>query len=167
MPFPQPRRFRTRTSVRWRVAAAGATAVAALTAATAAQSAQAAVAVRPGLTGPTIQLATNAQFSGYDLATGPNGTGYLGWIDDKGTGRVVHLCTLPRGATRCAGGIQTIASAPDSLGTSSAHGLRVLVSKSDLVSLVWMYDTIAAESGPEGDPKATRSRSRPLRTART
>jgi hypothetical protein len=109
------------------------------------------VAVKPGLTGPAIQLVTNAQFSGYDLATGPKGTAYLGWIGDKGSSRTVSLCTLPRGATKCAGGIRTIASAPDSLGTSSAHGLRVLVSKSNVVTLVWMYDTIAAESGPEGD----------------
>jgi hypothetical protein len=160
MLFPQPIRIRRRTSVRRRATAVGITALAVLTAATTAQAAvgapvaraaAAAVAVRPGLNGPTIQLANNVQFSGYDLASGPNGTAYLGWIDAKVGGRQVHLCTLPRGATKCAGGIQTIASAPDSLGTASAHGLRVLVSKSDLVSLVWMYDTIAAESGPEGD----------------
>ncbi len=63
----------------------------------------------------------------------------------------MNLCTLPRGATGCAGGIQTIASAPDSIGTSTAAGLRVLVSKSNLVTLVWMHSTVASENGPEGD----------------
>jgi hypothetical protein len=132
------------------VALPGLAAIPAANAAAAVPAAAAAV-VKPGLAGPAIQLVTNAQFSGYDLATGPNGTAYLGWISDTGASRKVSLCTLPRGATKCAGGIQTIASAPDSLGTSSAHGLRVLVSKSNVVTLVWMYDTIAAESGPEGD----------------
>ena len=30
--------------------------------------------------------------------TGPNGTAYVGWIGDNGSGRKVSLCTLPRGA---------------------------------------------------------------------
>jgi hypothetical protein len=133
---------------------AGLAAIPVAQAAAGAPAGPAIVAAKPGLTGPAIQLVTNAQFSGYDLATGPNGTAYLGWISDKGSGRTVSFCALPRGATKCAGGIQTIPSAPDSLGTSSAHGLRVLASTSGVVKLVWMYDTIAAESGPEGDELA-------------
>ena len=111
--------------------------------------------VKPGLTGPAITLANNAQFSGYDMATGPNGTAYIGWIGDTGSSRFVHLCTLPRGAKACAGGIKTIASAPDGIGTSTAAGLRVLVGKSNVVTLVWMYSTVASENGPEGDVIAT------------
>jgi len=111
--------------------------------------------VKPGLTGPAITLANNTQFSGYDMATGPNGTAYIGWIGDTGSGRFVHLCTLPRGAKGCAAGIKSIASAPDGIGTSTAAGLRVLVSKSNLVTLVWMYSTVASENGPEGDVIAT------------
>ncbi|HTR94230.1 MAG TPA: hypothetical protein VMI73_21045 [Trebonia sp.] len=111
--------------------------------------------VKPGLTGPAITLANNTQFSGYDLATGPNGTAYIGWIGDNGSGRKVSLCTLPRGAKACAGGIRTIVSAPDGIGTSTATGLWVLVSKSNLVTLVWMYSTVASENGPEGDVIAT------------
>jgi hypothetical protein len=108
-------------------------------------------ATKGGLTHSPITVTNNAEFSGYDLATGPNGTAYLGWIGDTGAGRQVHLCTLPRGATGCAGGVQTIASAPNPTFTSTAGGLRVLVSKSNLVTLVWMHSTVASENGPEGD----------------
>jgi hypothetical protein len=111
--------------------------------------------VKPGLTGPAITLANNTEFSGYDAATGQNGTAYIGWIGDNGSGRKVSLCTLPHGAKGCAGGIRTIASAPDGIGTSTAAGLRVLVGKSNLVTLVWMYSTAASENGPEGDVIAT------------
>jgi len=111
--------------------------------------------VKAGLTGPAITLANNAAFSGYDMATGPNGTAYVGWIGNTGPGRFVHLCTLPRGARQCAGGIRTIAPAPDGVGTSTATGLWVLVSKTNLVTLVWMYSTVASENGPEGDVIAT------------
>ena len=148
------RRYRTPARFLWPAMTACAVALPVLASFPAAQAATqvaAQAAVRPGLTGSPITLATNAQFSGYDMATGPDGTAYIGWIGDTGAGRTVSLCTLPRGATRCAGGIQTIASAGDSIGTSSAAGLRLLVSKSSLVTLVWMHDTVAAESGPEGD----------------
>jgi hypothetical protein len=111
----------------------------------------AAKSVKPGLTGPAIMVANHAEFSGYDLATGPNGTAYLGWIGDTGSGRTVSLCTLPRGAKGCAGGVKTIASAPDAIGASGAAGLWVLVSKSNLVTVVWMHPTVASENGPEGD----------------
>jgi hypothetical protein len=157
-----PRRFLTSARFLWAAVAACAAALPGLAFIPAAQAAVhapagparhasvRAVAVKPGLTGSPITLVTNAQFSGYDMATGPDGTAYIGWIGDTGSGRKVSLCTLPRGAARCAGGIQTIDSAGDSIGASSAAGLRVLVSKSGLVTLVWMHDTVASESGPEG-----------------
>jgi hypothetical protein len=158
MPFPS----RRRSSGRLAVAAVAACAVAlpglaflpaahAAPRAPAGRAAAAAATVQAGLTGPKITVANNAEFSGYDLASGPNGTAYLGWIGDTGSGRKVSLCTLPRGATRCAGGAATIAAAPDSIGSSQAAGLRVLVSKSNLVTLVWMHPTVASENGPEGD----------------
>jgi hypothetical protein len=138
--------------------AGAAACVAVLSAVAALPSAQAAVrapasapSVKPGLTGPAILLANHAEFSGYDMATGPNGTAYVGWIGDTGSGRKVSLCTLPRGATKCAGGIKTIASAPDSIGASGAAGLRVFVSKSNVVTLLWMHPNVASENGPEGD----------------
>jgi hypothetical protein len=153
MPYQPFHRLRTAGRLR-RTAlavAAVATALPGVAAVSAAHAAVTVPAIRPGLTGPAIQLVTNAQFSGYDLATGPNGTAYLGWIGDTGPARKVSLCTLPRGATKCAGGIQTIAAAPDGIGSSGAAGLRVLVSKSSLVTLVWMHPTVASENGPEGD----------------
>lgn len=112
---------------------------------------QDAASVKPGLTGPAITVANNVQLSqGYDLATGPNGTAYLGWIGDNGSGRKVSLCTLPRGAKTCAGGIRTVPSAATSLEESGAQGLHVFVDKNNKVTLVWMHDTIASENGPEG-----------------
>jgi hypothetical protein len=138
------------------VTAAAALGVMSLSGAQAAVRAPAsAPSVKAGLTGPAITLANNAEFSGYDMATGPNGTAYVGWIGNTGPGRFVHLCALPRGARGCAGGIRTIGSAADGIGTSTAAGLRVLVSKSNLVTLVWMYSTVASENGPEGDVIAT------------
>ena len=157
MPFPYRHPSR---SLAWAAAAACAAALPTLAALSPVQAAvrapagQAAVtraAAKAGLTHSPITVTNNAEFSGYDLATGPNGTAYLGWIGDTGAGRQVHLCTLPSGATRCAGGVQTIASAPDPTFTSTAAGLRVLVSKSNLVTLVWMHSTVASENGPEGD----------------
>jgi hypothetical protein len=148
--FTRPDRFRWPAIAAMAACAAALPVTASLPAAHAAAGHAAVAAVKPGLTGSPITLATNAEFSGYDMATGPNGTAYVGWIGDTGSGRTVSLCTLPRGATRCAGGIQTIAAAGDSIGTSSAAGLWVLVSKSNLVTLVWMHDTVASESGPEG-----------------
>jgi hypothetical protein len=142
-------------------AAASAAAVLSLTAASAAIAAPAASAVpsartsvtvplaaagRPGLTGTPITLANKTEFSGYDAAMDASGRAYIGWISDSGSGRKVSLCTLPRGATSCAGGIQTIAS----LGTSSAEGLRVLVTPAGHVTLIWMHDTTASENGPQG-----------------
>ena len=157
MPFPYRHPSR---SLAWAAAAACAAALPSLALLSPAQAAVRApagpaavtlAAAKPGLTSSPITVTNNAEFSGYDLATGPNGTAYLGWIGDTGAGREVNLCTLPRGATRCAGGVQTIAAAPDPTFSSTAAGLRVLVSKSNLVTLVWMHSTVASENGPEGD----------------
>lgn len=101
---------------------------------------------RPGLTHRPITLQDKAEFSGYDVATDAAGTTYIGWIGDSGSGRKVHLCTLRRRATACSGGI----SVADSLGDSSAVGLRVLVTGTGHVTLVWFHDTVASESGPQG-----------------
>ncbi len=109
-------------------------------------------AAGPGLTGKPITLANNEEFSGYDAATSKSGTAYVGWIGDANSGgRKVYLCTLPRGATRCAGGVQSV----DSLGTSSAFGLRVLITQGSQVTLVWFHDTVASLNGPQGSEIAT------------
>jgi hypothetical protein len=160
MPFLSPRpsgRLVVATGAALAACAAALSGLTALSPAQAAVSAPAghstvtAAAATAGLAGPKLTVANNAEFSGYDMASGPNGTAYLGWIGDTGPGRQVHLCTLPRGAVRCAGGIQTVASASDPTFTSTAAGLHVLVSKSNLVTLVWMHSTVASENGPEGD----------------
>ena len=141
-------------------AAAAALALPAATAASAAVSHPSApahpgaAAAKPGRTANPILLDNNVEFSGYDAASGPNGTSYIGWISDKNNaGRKVHLCTLPPGARKCKDGVQTI----DSLGDSSAAGLRVLVNSTGEVTLVWMHDTTASEMGPMGSEIATAS----------
>ena len=108
-------------------------------------------AAAPGRTGGNLTLDNNAEFSGYDAAIDPSGNTYIGWISDKGTGRKVHLCTIPINATKCMGGVQTI----DSLGDSSAEGLKVLVSSAAEVTLVWFHDTTASTMGPQGGEIAT------------
>ncbi len=109
-------------------------------------------AAKPGRTANPITLDNNVELSGYDAATDPSGTTYVGWISDKNNkGRKVHLCTLPAGARRCKGGVQAI----DSLGDSSAEGLRVLVTSTDEVNLVWFHDTTASVMGPQGGELAT------------
>ncbi len=108
-------------------------------------------AVQPGRTASPIVLDSNVQLSGYDVASGPSGNSYIGWISSKNNARKVHLCTLPPGARRCKGGIQTI----NSLGASSAAGLKVLVSTHDEVTLVWFHDTTASTMGPQGGELAT------------
>jgi hypothetical protein len=116
-----------------------------------AQAPPAAAGAGAGLTGKPITLANNEEFSGYDAATSKSGTAYVGWIGNANSaGRKVYLCTLPRGATRCAGGVQSV----DSLGTSSAFGLRVLITQGQ-VTLVWFHDTVASENGPQGSEIAT------------
>jgi hypothetical protein len=106
----------------------------------------AAPAAGAGLAGKPIVLANNEEFSGYDAASSESGTAYIGWIGDVGGGRKVFLCALPRGSSRCAGGVQSV----DSLGDSSAQGLRVLLSPGGQVTLVWFHDTVASENGPQG-----------------
>jgi hypothetical protein len=123
----------------------------------AASAAPARPAANPGRTGPAITLARKVELSGYDAATDAAGTSFVGWIgsaSDNPAGRVIYLCTLPRGATRCAGGI---ASTP-SLGSSTAFGLRVLATPGGKVTLVWQYSTTASEFGPDGDEIATSTR---------
>ncbi len=120
---------------------------------------QATAAAEPGRTANPIVLANNVELSGYDAATGPNGSTYIGWIADSGSGRQIHLCTLPPGARTCKDGIQTVASPGGSLGSSSATGLKVLVSSAGEVTLVWIHDDTASEGGPMGSEIATASSS--------
>ena len=108
-------------------------------------------AAAPGRTGGNLTLDNNVEFSGYDAAIDPSGNTYIGWISDQGTGRKVHLCTIPIDANKCMGGVQTI----DSLGDSSAEGLKVLVSSAAEVTLVWFHDTTASTMGPQGGEIAT------------
>ena len=104
------------------------------------------------LTGNPIVLESNAEFSGDDAVTDASGTAYIGWIADSNFGgRKVSLCVLPKGATSCAGGVSTV----DSLGDSTASGLRVLLTGPHTVTLVWQHTTAASESGPQGDEIAT------------
>lgn len=114
-------------------------------------------AVKPGLTGRPMTLDDKVSLSGYDIAVDASGRAYVGWISDPATtsgGRKIHLCTLPAGARRCAGGIQTV-TPPDPFGPSSSAGLQVLTTPGGDVTLVWMYDTPASENGPEGSEIAT------------
>jgi hypothetical protein len=137
--------------------AAGAAAVAALAAPVTAASAAARSAphaARPGRTGPAITLASGVELSGYDAATDAAGTSYIGWIGNTGKGRTVYLCTLPRGASRSAGGIASTAS----LDASGAAGLQVLVTPGGKVTLLWEDATTASESGPNGDEIVTATR---------
>jgi hypothetical protein len=106
-------------------------------------------AASAGLTGRPITLQNNAEFSGYDVGVDAAGTAFVGWIGDSGGGRKIHLCTLPRGARSCRGGIQTI-TPPGEFGPSTSSGLRVLVTPGGLVTLVFFHDTVASENGPNG-----------------
>lgn len=112
-------------------------------------------AIRAGLAGKPIMLDNNAEFSGYDVAVDASGRAYVGWISDRNnTGRKVHLCTLPPGARQCRGGIQTIGT-PKPFGPSTSTGLWVFATARGVVTLVWMYDTLASENGPQGAEIAT------------
>jgi hypothetical protein len=109
-------------------------------------------AAAPGRTAGNLTLDNNVEFSGYDAAVDPSGNTYIGWISDKKNhGRKVHLCTIPVNANKCMGGVQTI----DSLGDSSAEGLKVLVSSAAEVTLVWFHDTTASTMGRQGGEIAT------------
>lgn len=114
-------------------------------------------AAHAGRTGPAITLASGVELSGYDAASDAAGTTFIGWIGSHGVAndqRAIYLCTLPRGASRCAGGVASTAS----LGGSSAAGLRVLATPGGKVTLVWQHTTTASESGPNGDEIATATR---------
>jgi hypothetical protein len=134
-----------------------ATAAPARTAAPAHPAAHAAPAARPGRTGPAITLASRVDLSGYDAATDAAGTTFIGWIGSPNTAtsnRKIYLCTLPRGASRCAGGIASTSS-PE---PQTAAGLTVLTTPGGKVTLVWQHATTASESGPDGDEIATATR---------
>ncbi|HWF80513.1 MAG TPA: hypothetical protein VN695_07995 [Streptosporangiaceae bacterium] len=112
-------------------------------------------AAKPGLAGKPILLDNNVALSGYDVAVDASGRAYVGWISDKNNGgRKVHLCTLPPGARQCKGGIQTI-DTPQPFGPSTSTGLWVFATPRGAVTVVWMYETPASESGPQADEIAT------------
>jgi len=122
-----------------------------LSTALAAPTVGAAAGPRPGLVGGPILLQDNTQLHGYDVAVDGAGNAYVGWIADDSASaaatRKVRLCTLPPGATACAGGVQVI----DALGPSSATGLRVLAATDGTVTLVWFHDTDPGSvTGPRG-----------------
>jgi hypothetical protein len=109
--------------------------------AAAAAPASAATAARPGPTRAPVVLSTGFTMSGFDVAASPAGGFYVGWIantvsSDAST-RAIHLCTVKPGAASCSGKVQVV----DSLGDSSASGLRVLVNKAGVVELVWFYES--------------------------
>jgi len=104
----------------------------------------------PGLVGGRVLLENHASYSGFDAATDNAGYTYIGWIgtDDGSDGatREVRVCTLAPLGSQCLGGIQVI----DSMGVSSAEGLRVLATGQG-ATLVWFHDTdLGSISGPEG-----------------
>jgi hypothetical protein len=117
--------------------------------ATASATASASATTAASLTAGPITLANNVTLSGYDAATDGSGRAYIGWIGDSGSGREVHLCTLPRGATSCLGGVRTV-SPGGGFSSSSDAVLRVLVTPAGKVTLVWFHDTVASENGPQG-----------------
>jgi hypothetical protein len=122
-----------------RSAVVSALALGALVAPSLTTPALAAASAKPGLVGGRIMLQDQAEFAGWDVAYDASGTAYIGWISSAGTSnnsRQVHLCTVPAGASSCAGGIQTIAS----LEPSTAAGLQVLVTPSGTATLVWSHE---------------------------
>jgi len=84
----------------------------------------------------------NVALSGYDAATGPGGTTYIGWISSSYTNtnlRQVHLCVINLGSGSCAGGVQTASA----LSPSGAQDLHVVIT-SGHVELVWIAQVGAA-----------------------
>jgi hypothetical protein len=116
----------------------------------------------PGRAGATITLAQHVSFDGdaraYDLATDRTGTSFVAWIgtdDATSQGRQVSLCTLPAGATACAGGTQVL-DPPDA---ESLSGLRLLVTPAGAVTVLWatnvgkttrLFDATASPGGRLG-----------------
>jgi hypothetical protein len=113
-----------------------------------AASAPARSAAKPGVAGAVITLTHGASFDGdaigYRLASDKSGTSYLSWISakDAGSGRQIHLCTLPLGATGCKGGAQAI-DIPDS---QNSANLQMVVSAAGAITILW-YDGIASGGG--------------------
>lgn len=104
-----------------------------------------------GLIGNPLTLGKFVAFSGYDVAADAAGTAYVGWISTTTTNptRQVHLCRLPSGATKCTGGIQTI-DTPD---PSSAAGLQVVVTGTNLVHLIWFHSSLGGGAIAEATAK--------------
>jgi hypothetical protein len=109
-------------------------------------AAQAGASAKPGLVGGHIVLQDHASYSGFDAGTDAAGNSYIGWIgsvDSLGSaGRTAYLCTLPPGAEACQGGVQHAVP----LNPSTASGLRLLVTPSGLVSLVWSESAAVPDS---------------------
>jgi hypothetical protein len=102
-----------------------------------------------GSIGKRVTLATGQDFGNYDVAADAAGTAYIGWLSASHTQSVreVHLCKLPPNANSCVGGVQTTSA----IEGSTASGLRVLSTPSGgKVTLVWVHDTAASQTGPEG-----------------
>jgi hypothetical protein len=121
----------------------------------------------PGVIGSAITLDNHVQLDGFDEATDSHGNAYIGWIANSSqanaASRTIYLCTLHPGSSTCAGGIQHTAS----LGISSAASLKVIVTKSGQVTLVWFHDDNASENGPNGSSiaESTSDRGGPLSPA--
>lgn len=99
-----------------------------------------------GVTGAAITIQHGVTLSGYDIATTPDGTTYVGWIgNDSGT-REFRACVLPRGATSCRGGVL---SAPVA-GTTTARDLHAVVSGSQ-VMFVWIEQPLLSSAEFGGD----------------
>lgn len=122
-----------------RLAVVAALALATIGTPTLTAAAQAGGSDKPGLVGGPVLLQDNAEFSGFDVAYDASGTAYIGWIgsaETPGATRAVHLCTLPPGAAACSGGVQTL----EPIDPATSTGLRVLVTPSGAVTLIWSHD---------------------------
>jgi hypothetical protein len=106
--------------------------------------------VQPGRDGATKTLAHNVSFAGnqrtYDMATDKAGLTYIAWLssEDGNNGglRHIHLCVIPRNSTACAGGIKDL----DPSGDANAAGLRMLVTPSGQVTILWISETSSVSS---------------------
>jgi hypothetical protein len=97
---------------------------------------------KPGLAGHPILLANKVSFDGdgraYSIAADNSGRTYIAWLADPANtpgGRQLHFCTLLLHATSCSGGIQTVALTDP----STSAGLRLLVTPSGAVTIVWYH----------------------------
>ncbi len=101
-----------------------------------------------GLAGTPIVLTTQSSIHGYDIAVGPDGTAYVGWIAGvQGGARTVFACVLPLGATQCLNGGQSTSA----LDVASAKDIQVIAPVgSGNALLLWFHDTADSISGPFG-----------------